>query len=97
MYKDALSWRSQMSTNSCWASQGLVNLSSLRRAYDVILGPQITTWRTSAPEGEQGVFQECLPTEGFSQVYQELGAAMYEYLCWGPLTDIFRKSDTLDE
>lgn len=86
-----------MSTDNCWASQGLVNLSSLRRAHDIILGPQIPARRTSASEGEQGVFQEHLPTIGFSQVYQELGAAMYEYLCWGPLTDIFRKSDTLGE
>lgn len=85
-----------MSTDNCWASQGLVNLSSLRRAHDIILGPQIPAQRTSASEEEQGVFQEHLPTVGFSQVYQELGAVMYEYLCWGPLTDIFRKSDCIN-
>lgn len=53
-----------MSTNNCWASQGLVNLSSLRRAHDIILGPQIPAQRTSASEEDKVYFRSVFQTNG---------------------------------
>ena len=98
MSKDALRWRFQLATNSCWASQGLVTFSRVSGRPSI--SPLVLTFqpgRAPASEGGRGVSQERLQAEG--SIGNIRGWELqYVSICVGdPLTDIFRKSDTLGE